>query len=241
MAQAKKPRKDPKRVAAAKKAAATRKRNAAAASKKKPNRNAAPAKRQRKGSSVEARAKKAGATGGRLTAAKTALRNALIVQRATVDRWPWPMIAEEAGVSEKQCRRVVEDAGSAPSPLDVTQSDLIEEWATGYRQSITTLTVLAANADNTAAAVGAIKAANDARDKLIALLQAIGHIDHDLGTLKVQRDVEQIARRMLDAVEGLIAGELTAEGVRDVFFELAGVPQVPDAPPELMPGEPDGG
>lgn len=210
-----------RRSTAAKKAAATRKRNAAAA--------------KRKGSSVESRAKAAGAKGGRLTASKLALRNALIVQRATADRWPWNMVAEEAGISEKQCRRVVEDAGSTLSPFEATPTELIEEWATGYRQSISTLTVLAAGADNTAAAVGAIKGANDARDKLITLMQAVGHVPHDLGVLKVARDIERVATTMLDAVDQLKAGDISPDELAQVFYDLAGIPRAPE---QLPAGDP---
>lgn len=211
-----------KRSAAAKKAAATRKRNAAA---------------KRKGSSIEARAKSAGAKGARLTSSKLALRNALIVQRATADCWPWSAIAREAGISEKQCRRVVDEASGSIDPFAQTPTELVQEWATGYRQTVSTATQLAAGADNTAAAVGALRLANDSRDKLLALLQAVGHIDHDLGTLKVQRDIERLATKMLDAVERFRDGTIEVEELANVFYDAAGIPPVPDVPPELPAGE----
>lgn len=162
--------------------------------------------------------------GGRLRAAAKAMRDQLIVQRVA-EHWSWAMIADEAGISARQCQRVAEDYRGMPSPLDIDATALIEELARGYRQSVGTFSALAATADNTAAAVGAVKGANDAREKLISLLQAIGHVPHDLGTLRVQRDVQQLALRMLDGVEAFERGEIGAGELAAVFYEMAGIPR----------------
>lgn len=169
------------------------------------------------------------ARGGRLRAAEKALRDSLIVQRAA-EGWTWPMIAEEAGISGRQCQRVAESYRGMPSPLDIAPTRLIEEMLLGYRMSITSFSVLAATADNTAAAVGALKGANDAREKMMGILQAVGHVPHDLGTLKLQRDVQQTAVRMLDAIELLERGELEAADVAAVFYEMAGITPVEELP-----------
>lgn len=174
------------------------------------------------GSSIEEAALAAQAKGRRLTAAKKALRDALIVQRVA-EGWSWAMIADEAGLKPRQCQRIAEEYREHGSPLDVAPTQLVEELARGYRQSVSTFTALAAAADNTAAAVGAVKGANDAREKMVALLQAVGHVPHDLGTLKLQRDVQQVALRMFTAMEEFGRGELSREDVMAIFYEVTGI------------------
>jgi hypothetical protein len=172
----------------------------------------------------------------RLTRGQTAIRDALIVQRVT-ENWPWAAIAEEAGVSSRQAQRILKKyRENMRSPLDTPPTELIEELAVGYRGSVAIFTQLAATADNTAAAVGAIKGANDAREKFVSLMQAIGHIPNDLGTLKLQRDVEQVARQMLDAIERFRSGELDADALEATFYDIAGLPPVPT---ELPRGDGD--
>lgn len=199
------------------------------------------------GQSIEERAKQAEADalalaeaekrgrikGGRLKAAETAMRNALIVQRVA-EHWTWPMIAEEAGITARQCQRVAENYRSQPSPLDTGATELVEELARGYRTSIGQFTALAATADNTAAAVGALKGANAARESMLAVLQAVGHVPHDLGVLKLQRDVQQVALKMLDGIERFERGEITAAEVAGIFYELSGISR-----PELTAGVSD--
>lgn len=180
--------------------------------------------------SIVAAAQAAQAKGRRLTAAKKALRDALIVQRVA-EGWSWAMIADEAGIKPRQCTRIAEEYRQHGSPLDVAPTQLVEELAVGYRQSVATFTALAAGADNTAAAVGALKGANDAREKMVALLQAVGHVPHDLGTLKLQRDVQQVALRMFEAMDAFARGELDRADVVAVFEEVAGI-----APPRELPG-----
>jgi hypothetical protein len=158
----------------------------------------------------------------RRTAAMTATRDLLIVQRVA-EGWTWAMIAEEAGISLRQCQRVAEAYREMPSPLDIDPTTIVEELARGYRQSVSAFTALAASADNTAAAVGALKGANDARERMVAVLQAIGHVPHDLGVLKLQRDVQQVAVKMLEAVEAFERGDIESGELAAVFYDLAGI------------------
>lgn len=195
----------------------------AAAKGSKPRKSSA-----RKASSVEERAKAAGASGQRLPAAKALMRNELIIQRRLVDKWSWPRIAEEAGVNERRCRKIFAEAEEQPSGLlDQRPTAIIEEWLRGYRRSIVQFDAMAAGADNTAAAVGAVKAANQARDSIILLLQAVGHVPHDLGRIKIARDLEALATTMFRAIEDFRDGELDEEGVARVFYESAGLPMPP--------------
>ena len=166
--------------------------------------------------------RKGAARGARLRAAEKAMRDALIVQRVH-ESWTWPMIAEESGISVRQAQRVWESFRDQPSPWDVDPSTYVEELARGYRITVGQFTALAASADNTAAAVGALKGANDAREKLMALVQAVGIVPDDLGTLKLHRDVREVATRMLDTMEAFEQGELTPEMVMDVFREMMGI------------------
>lgn len=196
------------------------------------SRNAAGKARSSKSTTIADAAKREGAKGRRLTPAKTLLRNELIIQRRLVDEWEWPQIAEEAGIGVRQCKQVFDDAEKGASGLlDQRPTGIIEEWLRGYRRSVVQFEALAVEADNTSAAVGAIKAANDARDKIIVLLQAIGHVPHDLGKIKVQRDLETIAASMFSAVEAFRRGDIDEEGVATVFYDAAGI----DKPPAQLP------
>jgi hypothetical protein len=195
--------------------------------------------RSSKSKSIEERAKRTGASGKRLSPARALIRNELIVQRRLVDGWSWPKIATEAGVSARQCERIFEDAEKEPSGLlDQRPTEVIEEWLRGYRRSIEQFVAIAAEADNSSSAVGALKAANDARDKIIVLLQAVGHTPNDLGRIKIARDLETIARSMFAAVEAFRRDELTAEEVADAFYEAAGLDKPSIEPPaELAAGD----
>lgn len=166
--------------------------------------------------------RKGAARGARLRAAEKAMRDALIVQRVH-ESWTWPMIAEESGISVRQAQRVWESFRDQASPWDVDPSVYVEELARGYRITVGQFTALAATADNTAAAVGALKGANDAREKMMALMQSVGIVPEDLGTLKLHRDVRAVAVEMLDTMDAFERGELTAEMVTEVFREMMGI------------------
>jgi hypothetical protein len=142
--------------------------------------------------------------GGRLPAAQQAIRDSLMIQRLA-QGWPWESIAEEAGISVTSAKKAVAARqDSAPLRLNMDPVEVIERVAEGYQLSIGDLEAVAyeaMKANNLTAAVGAKKAANDAREKLLAVFQATGRLPQELSQLRHLIDVRQIAVQMMDTMD----------------------------------------
>lgn len=133
------------------------------------------------------------------------LRDTRIVARK-VQGWPWEAIAKEAGLTVTGAKRAFASRRAVlPMTLRMDPVEVIENVAEGLTMSIGDLEAIAADAmarNQLNAAVGAKKAANDARARMIELLQATGKLPQDLKALRHLIDLRMIALRMLDAVDG---------------------------------------
>lgn len=160
----------------------------------------------------------ASAAGKRLSAARQALRDQLMVQRVAED-WPWEAIAAEAGISVAAARKAVaKRIADAPLNLKSDPVEVVERIFEGYQLSIGSfqaLSAAAAESNNLAASVGALKGANDAREKLLALLQATGRLPQEMGTLRHLIDIRAIAVRMLDVMEDFERDMVLALGLQE--------------------------
>lgn len=195
-------------------------------------------------------AKRTAPRGARLPAAAIVLRDDLMMSRRA-SGWTWEMVAEESGISVDAARKAVDRRRlAAPMKLSHDPVKLVEAAMEGYVASIAsfeTLALQAAKDTNWAAAVGAKKGSNDARAKILALLQATGRLPQEMGVLRHLIDLRAIAVRMLDAVDAfgraMTQLEVDAEtraaidaGVLEVkgtFQEMIGFDE--DAPPEEQP------
>jgi transcriptional regulator with XRE-family HTH domain len=197
----------------------------------------APAKRKR-----ETRSKKAAETpkGAYLTAARQGMRDSLMVARLA-QGWTWEEVAAEAGVSKTTAMRAVKARREAmPITLSMDPALIIERAFEGFQLSIADFERLAAAATEKewlAVAVGAKKGANEAREKVLALLQATGRLPHDLGALRHLIDLRALAARMLDAVadfqQEVAAGadpEDAAVRLRQTFNSLIGLEEERELP-----------
>lgn len=187
----------------------------------------------------------------RLTAAAQAARDSLMVARR-VQGWTWEATAREAGITVRQAKNAVK-ARQEGAPLQFAADPVrvVEEIFTAYQLSIGDFEAIALQAiedGNLAAAVGAKRSANDARDKVLTLLQLTGRLPQELGSLRHLMDLRAIAVRMLDTMDAferemgdalklrkeadrVEAGREAARKVRLTFNELLGI----ESPPEELP------
>lgn len=188
-------------------------------------------------------------SGRRLGAAGQALRDQLMIQRLA-EGWTWETIAEEAGISVPAAKKAVKARQeSAPFRLDADPVEVVQRIFEGYQLSIggfEALAVEAAGKNQLAVAVGAKKGANEARDKLLGLLQATGRLPQEMGALRHLIDLRAIATRMLDAMDEfdrdmLLIGQIpddderkaaardAAAKVRLTFGQMLGIDEPPEA------------
>ncbi len=76
---------------------------------------------------------------------------------------------------------------------------------------------------NPAAAIGAKKGADQARDKLLMLLQATGRMPRDMGGLGDLMSLRELASEMVQVVHRFKRGEASAQEVEDTFKRALGL------------------
>ncbi len=168
---------------------------------------------------AERDAKAETAHGPHLSANRRVLRDSLIVQRR-VQGWPLKAIAEEAGITERQVRRVVEERRTlAVGVIEQDPVDVISDMIAAFQASIGDLELMAHRYADThpAAAVGAKKAADQGRERLVLLLQATGRLPRDLGAMSDLMELRELASAMVDVVRAFKRGEADADRVEETF------------------------
>jgi hypothetical protein len=157
--------------------------------------------------------------GRRLPAARKVERDrAIVADRAR--GLTWRMIAQRHGVQERQARRIYQEWRDANLETQVAVRDA-REWLFDliirYEEIIAGLALVAAEADNDAARVGALKAQMAGLDRLTELLVIAGLLPQNPRLEIEMRDaVEKVA-----SVVGRIAdGEVPASDVRHEVLAL---------------------
>jgi len=175
----------------------------------------------KKGEETAERAKRAGATGRRITMGQRRLRDSAIIARAAAG-WTHKMIAEEFELTDRQVRRILNERGSLPSGLDERPLDLIEDLARGLRASIADFEAMAYdNSDrNPNAALGAKKAAAEARWNLAVLLRSLGKLPDDLSSFRSEAEIAQVAQAMVDKLQDVVRKEATPADALEFFCGL---------------------
>jgi hypothetical protein len=154
--------------------------------------------------------------------------------------WSLRAIAAEAGVTERQASRAIERRkAETPLVLNIDPVKVVEDVALGLQLSIGDLELVAAEGmsrNQLNVAVGAKRAANDARGQVISLLQDVGRLPQDLSSLRHLLDLKEVALRMVTSVDVFVEEierggdpEAAAHDVRRTFDELIGA----DSPPQL--------
>ena len=178
-----------------------------------------------RGKSIEQRAKRAGAKGKRIGTAKQALRDTLIVTRKAQD-WPIESIAAEAGIGVRAVHRVLADREAVGEALlDRDPIDVVKTIAAQLQGSIGDFEAMAYayGESHPSAAVGAKKGADQAREKLLVLLQATGRMPKDMGGLGDLIGMRELATERVDSVRAFKRGEAEAEEVEETFKRALGL------------------
>lgn len=218
------PKPKPKPVAKRKPGVAKRKPAAKAKEERRPSARSkaktAPAAK-RKADKAAAAAKAAGATGSRLSAAKQQLRDSQIIARRA-QGLSNAMIAAEVGITERSVERVLQTRRGVRSPLDDSPMQLLEELAVGFRLAIGDYQAMAvAWFDvNQAAALGALKAADETRVRLATMLADVGKLPTNLELFRSEMEMARIAAEMTRMMRAVAAGEIDASEAVEFYVSV---------------------
>jgi hypothetical protein len=151
-------------------------------------------------------------TGSNLTTAQKSIRDSLIVSRRN-QGWSFEKIGKEVKLGVRATEMAYErKLASMESVLEVDARKIVERLITEIQFSVGDLeqiALAAIEAGNTASAVSAKRAANEARERLQNLLQTTGVLPHDLGTIKHQLEFRVVVVEIVKLVHTFV-GEIEA-------------------------------
>jgi hypothetical protein len=168
-------------------------------------------------------AKAKGAVGRNVTIMQRQLRDSAIVARATAG-WSTAMIAAEFEITDRQVRRVLADERKMPSGLDDAPIEILEDLLRAYRGSIADFQAMAYEyrESHPNVALGAMRAADDARDRYAHLLAVAGKLPENLELFRAESVLRRLADEMVETMERVEVGEMSAGEAGDFFGSLVG-------------------
>lgn len=170
---------------------------------------------------AKARAQGARGRASKLTKYQTALRDTAIMARVHEGRTR-KRVAEEFGISVRAVEAIVADFRASPSSLDDAPMQIVERLARTYLRQVGDLQAMAAEhaERNPNVALGATKAAGDALLRYTELMSAVGKLPDNLELFRAESVLRQIADEMMDTMERVEAGELSAADAGAVFRRI---------------------
>lgn len=151
---------------------------------------------------------------GRLSAADRVARNRRITE-ARAAGMPWAAIAARFGVSERTARRAEREHVASVTAEDLVENPaaVLAEAIRVHRWALDELRDLTTTADNSSAAVGAIRSRVATARDLIDLLGRAGLIPAGPYAWAVQIEMHAVATAVLDVAErhGLATDEIVAD------------------------------
>jgi len=174
--------------------------------------------------SIEKRAKDAKAVGahgdGRnLSSVQRGIRDSVIFARHE-QGWTQKRIAEEAGISERAVRDIVNERKALGAALlDHGPIENVQRMAAQFETTAVNAESLAMAVveDQPAVALAAMGRAVQARRELANLLQASNRLPRDMGYLGDLLDIREVAEQMLNAIRDLREGKIDVAEVEQVF------------------------
>lgn len=147
-------------------------------------------------------------------------RNMKIVA-ARARRTPWSKIAATNGLSIRRCQQVWEEWKTHnPTLREHDPIEIVDELLMGYQAALEDFDATVQVAGHDAVRVGALNGKLRAYREMAELLQAIGVLPKDLGTLQIHIDAQVTAERVLSVLER--AG--VPESVYDELLRALGGP-----------------
>lgn len=148
-------------------------------------------------------AQKKAAASGPMTAVKQANRDTLMMT-LRVQGWTDSEIAEEFGLTASAVHKAIKKKREAmPDLLDLDPVEIIRSLVEGFQASVADFEKMAYNYadDHPSAAVGAKRAADEARRNLAGLLQTTGTLPHDLGQVRHLVEVRVAVIEIVDSIK----------------------------------------
>ena len=110
----------------------------------------------------------------------------------------WATIAATHELSERQCQQILEDyRANHPRLRQRDPLELLDELLDGYQGAQEELAEISATSNHDATRVGAIRTRLDARVAQTNLLMLVGVLPRNLGQLRHDVDVQELARQTL--------------------------------------------
>lgn len=160
-----------------------------------------------------------------LTSANRAFRD-LIALEMLADGTSYPEVSAVDGRSESALRvlkkKYAASGSGVPDLLNEDPVRIIENMLRRKQVAWRLFAQVAMDSEGTAR-IAAIKGMLQADERTVELLQHVGKLPRELGTLRHVIDVREIAEKMLTALDQMDAGEITPGEVRVAFEELAGI------------------
>lgn len=210
---------------------ATRRRNAKSPTKGRAAR--IPPGAEETGEKAAAAAKAKNAVGASVTIAQRQLRDSAVVARSAAG-WSSAMIAEEYEITDRQVRRILADRAAMPSGRGEKPMALYEEIARGFRASIADFEAMGHRYrdDHPNVALGAKRAAVDARDRYANVMAIVGQLPTNMSLFRGESELRRIADEIVATMLNFEAGEITAFTAQTIFESIASG----NGPPELGAG-----
>jgi len=147
------------------------------------------------------------------TSAMLIPRNAEIVQ-ARIRRLSWTTIANTYGVSERQCQQIVHDyRATQPTLRDHDPLEIVDDILEGLEGAIEELAVVSHTTASDQVRVSAINAKLAAQKQIVAILQTVGVLPNDLGSLRMEVDARMTADRVLSVIERFDLPEVVTDAM----------------------------
>jgi hypothetical protein len=159
--------------------------------------------------SRDLRKRKARKKGPKMTAAQQSVRDTHMLARH-FQGWSAEEIGEEFDLSPDAVKKaLIKKKAAQEKLLNLDPTVIIERLVQEHQVAIADLEKIAAAAmevSNLTAAVGAKRSAMDGREKLRELLQSIGALPNDLGTLTHVIDLKAVAEELVAVVDQFSIG-----------------------------------
>ena len=161
-----------------------------------------------------------------LTVSEMEERNRYIV-RDRLSKQSWSRIAGKYGIKEAQCKLIYAKWRAENRPTAYRGRDPIEIVHDQLEQLESWTEQLADVADESAGTVkiAAINSEVNTAMRAVELMQATGILPHDLGTLRVQLDIQVLAMKLVQALNDTGATPEQKRAVLNAMKEVNGLPE----------------
>jgi hypothetical protein len=138
---------------------------------------------------------------------------------------PWPVVARNSGLSERRCKEIFAEWRRTHPPLRLRDPmDIVDDALRHYEALIGDLELDAVTArPGTTVAVGARNAKMRAIREMLELLQAVGSLPADLGSLAAVIDGQIVADRVVSVLERFHGKPVDAD-FEEAMLEALGGP-----------------